>query len=77
VVRAIPLHSNTGLANLEVVLYCRHHKLKVGKSGVTHARPRLSGQSKVTNLPTIVKTMWEMWKLRRRISRQQQFGGTA
>ena len=75
VVRSIPLHSNTGLANLEVVLYCRHRKLKVGKSGVTKARPRLSGQSKVTNLPTIAKTMWEMWKLRRRISRQEQFGG--
>lgn len=77
VVRAIPMHSNTGLANLEIVLYCRHHKLKVGKSGVTRGRPRLSGQSKVTNLPTIAKTMWEMWKLRRRISRQQQYGGTA
>jgi glycosyltransferase involved in cell wall biosynthesis len=77
VVRSMPLHSNTGLANLEVVLYCRHRKLKVGKSGVTHARPRLSGQSKVTNLPTIVKTMWEMWKLRRRIGRREQYGGRA
>lgn len=77
VVRSIPLHSNTGLANLEVVLYCRHRRLKIGKSGVTRARPRLSGQSKVTNLPTILKTMWEMWKLRRRIGGQQQFGGQA
>lgn len=77
VVRAIPLHSNTGLANLEIVLYCHHRRLKVGKSGVTKARARLSGQSKVTNLPTILKTMWEMLKLRRRISSRRQFGGQA
>lgn len=74
VLRAMPLHSDTGLANLEVVLYCHHHRLKVGQSGVTHARPRLSGTSKVTNLPTILRTLWEMWKLRRRISGRQQFG---
>lgn len=75
VVRRVPLHSGTGLANLEVVLYCQHHGLKIGKSGVTRARPRLSGQSKVTNLPTIARTLWEMWKLRRRIGRGRQFGG--
>lgn len=74
VVRAIPLHADTGLANLEVVLYCQHRKLKIGRSGVTHGRPRLSGQSKVTNLPTILRTLWEMWKLRWRIRRNQQFG---
>lgn len=77
VLRAIPLHSDTGLANLEVVLYCRHRRLKIGRSGVTQARPRLSGQSKVTNLPTILKTLCEMWKLRRRIGRREQFGGQA
>lgn len=74
VLRSMPLHSDTGLANLEVVLYCKHRKLKIGKSGVTQARPRLSGTSKVTNLPTILRTLWEMWKLRRRIRGQKQFG---
>lgn len=72
VVRNIPLFSETGLANLEVVLYCQDRKLKIGKSGVTHARPRLSGQSKVTNLPTILRTLWEMWRLRWRIRRQRR-----
>lgn len=72
VVRSIPLFSETGLANLEVVLYCQDRKLKIGKSGVTHTRPRLSGQSKVTNLPTILRTLWEMWRLRWRIRRQRR-----
>lgn len=72
VLRSIPLYSDTGLANLEVILYCQDRKLKVGKSGVTRARPRLSGQSKVTNLPTILRTLWEMWRLRWRIRRQRQ-----
>lgn len=71
--RSFPLRSDTGLVNLEVMLHCRDRKLRIGKSGVTHARPRLSGQSKVTNLPTILRTLWEMWQLRRRIGRQQQF----
>ena len=72
VLRGIPLYSDTGLANLEVILYCQDHKLKIGKSGVTQARPRLSGQSKVTNLPTILRTLWEMWRLRWRIRRQRR-----
>lgn len=71
VLRSIPLYSDTGLANLEVILYCQDRKLKIGKSGVTQARPRLSGQSKVTNLPTILRTLWEMWRLRWRIRRQR------
>ena len=75
VLRTIPLHSNTGLANLEVILYCRDRKLKVGKSGVTQARPRLSGTSKVTNLPTILRTLWEMWRLRWRIRRERLAAG--
>lgn len=75
VLRRIPLHSSTGLANLEIILYCHAHGLRVAMSGVTEARPRLSGESKVTNLPTIVKTLWEMLKLRFRIRRQKREGG--
>lgn len=70
--RSMPLYSDTGLANLEVILFCQDRKLKIGKSGVTQARPRLSGQSKVTNLPTILRTLWEMWRLRWRIRRQRR-----
>jgi glycosyltransferase involved in cell wall biosynthesis len=70
VLRRIPLGSNTGLANLEIILYCRAHGLRIAMSGVTETRPRLSGESKVTNLRTIVTTLWEMLKLRIRIRHQ-------
>jgi dolichol-phosphate mannosyltransferase len=76
-VRRMPLKSNTGLANLEVILFCQHWQRRIGKAGVTRARPRLSGASKVTNLPTILRTLFEMAKLRWRIVRHAQFGDHA
>lgn len=69
VLRAIPLHSETGLVNLEIILYCREHGKRMALSGVSQARPRLSGESKVTNLRTILNIFWEMWRLRWRIKR--------
>jgi glycosyltransferase involved in cell wall biosynthesis len=69
VLRQIPLHSETGLVNLEIILYCKKHGKKIALSGVTQARPRLSGESKVTNLRTILNIFWEMWRLRWRITR--------
>jgi glycosyltransferase involved in cell wall biosynthesis len=69
VLRAIPLHSETGLVNLEIILYCRAHGKAMALSGVSQARPRLSGESKVTNLPTILNIFREMWRLRWRIKR--------
>lgn len=75
VVRSMPLHSDTGLVNLEVILHCRQRGCVIASSGVTRARPRLSGESKVTNLRTIVRTLWEMVKLRWRL-RHQRLAGT-
>jgi hypothetical protein len=71
VLRAIPLHSETGLVNLEIILYCRAHGKIMALSGVSQARPRLSGESKVTNLRTILNIFREMWRLRWRIKRGQ------
>jgi glycosyltransferase involved in cell wall biosynthesis len=71
VLRGIPMHSDTGLVNLEIILYCRAHGKTTALSGVTQARPRLSGESKVTNLRTILNIFWEMWRLRWRIKRGQ------
>lgn len=73
-VRSMPLYSGTGLANLEVILQCQNRGCKIARSGVTETRPRLSGESKVTNLPTIFRTLWEMLKLRWRIRRQRVAG---
>lgn len=68
--RSLPLHSNSGLVNLEIILHCKAQHRSIVLSGVTQARPRLSGESKVTNLSTILQIFWEMWKLRWRIRRQ-------
>ena len=63
VLRTLPLYSDTGLANLEVVIQCRRSRRAI-RSGVIIVRPRLSGESKVTNLRTTLQTLWEMVKLR-------------
>lgn len=76
-VRSLPLYSGTGLANLEVILHCQNRGCKIARSGVTETRPRLSGESKVTNLPTIVRTLWEMVKLRWRLKGQRVAGSTS
>jgi hypothetical protein len=61
--RRMDLRSDTGLANLEVLLHCRHSNRRI-RTGVTWTRPRLSGESKVTNLRTMWRTLVEMVKLR-------------
>lgn len=69
VVRSMTLFSDTGLANLEVILTCRARGCRIVTTGIMQARPRLSGVSKVANLPTVARTLWEMLKLRWRIVR--------
>ncbi len=68
--RRMDLRSDTGLANLEVQMHCRMWGSRIA-TGPTQVRPRLSGESKVTNLRTMVKTFWEMAKLRRALARRQ------
>ena len=68
--RRMELQSNTGLANLEVQMYCRMWGCRIS-TGPTQVRPRLSGESKVTNVRTMAKTFWEMAKLRRALARRQ------
>ena len=63
VLRQIALQSNTGLANIELVMGCLAKKCAV-KYGELHVRPRLSGESKVTNLRTVARTFVEILKLR-------------
>ena len=68
--RRMDLQSNTGLATLELRLYCRMWGCRV-RTGPTQVRPRFSGESKVTNLPTMIKTFWEMAKLRRALRKRE------
>ena len=67
--RRMELQSNTGLANLEVLLHCRHWNRRI-RTGVTWTRPRLSGHSKVTNARTIWRTLVEMVRLRGALRRR-------
>src|ERR1051325_8738875 len=46
--RRMDLQSNTGLANLEVLMYCRLWGCRI-RTGPTQVRSRFSGESKVTN----------------------------
>jgi len=62
-VRDFTLRSNTGLVNLEILMQCARRGVRT-RSGIMRTSPRLSGDSKVTNLRTISKTTWEMVKLR-------------
>ena len=69
-VRRMALQSETGLVNLEIQLYCREWGFPIAW-GVTHVRPRLSGESKVLNARTMFRTFLEMAKLRLALRRRR------
>lgn len=60
--RSMRLHADTGLVNIEVVIECRQARCEI-RSAVIQVRPRLSGESKVTNVATMTRTFWELVKL--------------
>jgi dolichol-phosphate mannosyltransferase len=55
--------SNDVFYNLELALLCVKYKKRIQQITVV-PRPRLRGVSKVANLRTIVKNIWEMFKFR-------------
>ena len=58
------LTSSTGLLQEEIFMQCyRNNDLSIKESTIM-IQPRISGESKVTNVPTYIKTFWEMFKLR-------------
>ncbi|UCC61577.1 MAG: glycosyltransferase family 2 protein [Anaerolineae bacterium] len=59
----IELHSTTGLMNLELIVKASRKGYRFREIPIA-ALPRMSGESKVTNAKTILKTMFEMFKLR-------------
>lgn len=66
VLQAMPLVSDTGVVNFEVVIRASRRGCSL-QSGWTKVRPRLSGSSKVTNLRTMCRTAWELARLRVRL----------
>ncbi len=62
--RRLRLRSRTGLLNFEIPMRCYNARLEVKRGVSIDTRPRLSGSSKVTNLRTIAKVFYELFKLR-------------
>ncbi len=63
VLRHLRMTSTTGLLSIEILMQCYRSGVTV-KEGTITIQPRLSGQSKVTNLPNYLKYLWEILKLR-------------
>lgn len=68
VLRRFELRSNTGMMNTELQMMCFAAGCQV-RYGILTVRPRLSGESKVANLPTLLKVLYEMIRLRYRSRR--------
>lgn len=65
--RALSCRSRSGLLCLEIILRLHRQGAKTVCSTMEY-RPRLAGQSKVTNLRSVAKTFWDMFKLRRSLA---------
>ena len=68
VLEATPVRSSTGLFQFELFMRCSQRGRTI-RHGVVRITPRLGGQSKVTNLPALLKTFFELWALRWRVAR--------
>jgi glycosyltransferase involved in cell wall biosynthesis len=62
-VQAIPLHSTTGMQNYAVAIHCQRRKGRIRQTR-TVVRLRLSGRSKVANLPTMLRTFVDIIRFR-------------
>jgi glycosyltransferase involved in cell wall biosynthesis len=72
ILQAMPLRSETGVVNFEIVIRASRSGCGIG-SGWTTVRPRLSGASKVTNPRTMLKVVWELLKLRFALVTERSF----
>jgi len=63
ILRNVQLHSTTGLQNYVVAMHCQRNGYHIRQTH-TITQPRMSGQSKVTNLQTMYKTFLDVIKLR-------------
>ncbi len=63
VLKEIKMVSETGLLHQEVIMRCHREGYQI-KTSIMEFNQRLSGESKVANSRTIIKTIWEMIKIR-------------
>ena len=63
IVQGIPLHSATAVQNYVVAIHCQKNGYRIRQT-YTVVQPRISGQSKVANLSTILKSFYDIVRLR-------------
>jgi len=74
ILQDVPLYSTTGVQNFAVVLHCQKNEYRIQQT-CTVIQPRMSGKSKVSNVPTMLKVFYDIMKLTRQ-SNQGQEGGS-
>lgn len=68
-IQDLPLYSQTSVQNYMIVIHCQKKGARFSRVS-TDVQPRLSGASKVANLRTILKIMYDIARLRRKMGRQ-------
>jgi dolichol-phosphate mannosyltransferase len=63
ILRQMPLYGTTAVQNYAVALHCQSQGYRIQRTR-TVIRPRTSGKSKVANLPTMLKTIYDLVRLR-------------
>jgi hypothetical protein len=63
ILQQLRLTANTGLVGLEIQIQCYRNNCEIKESTIT-IQPRMSGHSKMTNIPTYLYFLWEVLKLR-------------
>jgi len=63
ILQDVPPAGTTAVQNYAVVLQCQRNGYRVRQTR-TVIQPRMSGKSKVANLPTMLKTLYDIMKLR-------------
>jgi dolichol-phosphate mannosyltransferase len=63
IVQSCKTYSNSGLVSREIMLYIVDHNYQIAHSHA-HLVPRISGESKVSNIRTVWSTLWDMLRIR-------------
>lgn len=72
ILRKVKLISNSGTLHFEILMRCMANRYEI-KRGIIEINPRLGGTSKVTNLPTIARTLLDMIKIRLDLIKESLF----
>jgi hypothetical protein len=63
ILQDISSSGTTAVQNYAVAIHCQKHGYRIRQTRAA-MRPRMSGNSKVANFPTMLKTLYELFRLR-------------